>query len=60
MFLDDSEPLKKAEKTFKNLETLSVAALEEYIKELEAEIIRAKEEIKKRGSARDKAQAFFK
>ncbi len=58
---DDLEPAaKKPELVFRKLDDLSVKALEEYILELKAEIARAETEIKKRGSARDTAEAFFK
>ncbi len=52
-------PGKKTELTFRKLDTLSVEALREYIAELEAEIERAHAEIKKRGSAKAAAEAFF-
>lgn len=52
-------PKKKAELTFRKLETLSVEALQEYIVELEAEIERTRVEIKKRGNAKAAADAFF-
>ncbi len=59
MFLDDLDPPKKTEKTYKKLDTLSVDGLQNYIKELESEIMRTKEEINRRGSARNKAEAVF-
>jgi uncharacterized small protein (DUF1192 family) len=59
MLFDDSEPKKKPELVFRRLDTLSVEALREYIAELKAEIARAEDETGKRGSARDKAEAFF-
>ena len=60
MNLDDLDPPKKPpELVFRKLDALSVRALEEYIRELEGEIQRAKAEIAKRGSARDKAEAVF-
>lgn len=52
-------PQKKAELTFRKLDTLSVEALQEYILELEAEIGRTRAEINKRGSAKAAAEAFF-
>jgi uncharacterized small protein (DUF1192 family) len=59
MFDDLDPPKKQPELVFRKLDTLSVKALEEYISELKAEILRAEAEIKKRGSARDKAEAVF-
>ncbi len=52
-------PQKKAELTFRKLDTLSVQALQEYIGELEAEIERTRAEIKKRGGAKAAVEAFF-
>jgi uncharacterized small protein (DUF1192 family) len=60
MLFDDSLPVKKPELVFRKLDALSVEALKDYIAELKAEILRAEEEIGKRGSAREKAEAFFK
>jgi uncharacterized small protein (DUF1192 family) len=60
MLMDDLDPPKKPpELLFRKLDTLSVEALNAYIAELKAEIARAEAEIGKRGSARDKAEAFF-
>ncbi len=59
MLFDDSEPKKKPELVFRKLDALSVEALKEYIAELKEEITRCEVEIGKRGSARDKAEAFF-
>ena len=44
----------------KNLEVLSIEALEEYIGELEAEIERVREEIKRKNSARSTAESVFR
>lgn len=55
---DDFVP-KPPELKFRNLEQLSVAALEAYITELESEITRIRAEIAKRGGARAAAEAFF-
>jgi uncharacterized small protein (DUF1192 family) len=60
MFDDLDPPKKVPELVFRKLDSLSVKALEDYISELKAEIIRCEEEIRKRGSARDKAESFFK
>lgn len=60
MFQDDQAlPHKKPELVFRQLDTLSVKALEEYIIELESEIARTRAEIAKRGGARAAAEAFF-
>jgi uncharacterized small protein (DUF1192 family) len=56
---DLDPPKKKPELVFRKLDTLSVDALLEYITELKAEIVRAEQEITRRGSARDKAESFF-
>jgi uncharacterized small protein (DUF1192 family) len=56
---DLDPPKKKPELVFRRLDTLSVEALKDYIVELKAEIGRTETEIGKRGSARDKAEAFF-
>ncbi|MCK4868612.1 MAG: DUF1192 domain-containing protein [Alphaproteobacteria bacterium] len=44
----------------KNLEVLSIEALEEYIGELEAEIVRVREEMKQKNSARSAAESVFR
>ena len=60
MFADDADgPQKQPELLFRKLDTLSVKALENYISELKAEIIRTKAEISKRGGAKAAAEAFF-
>ncbi len=58
MDMEELEPTKKVE--IKNLDVMSIEALGEYIAELEAEIVRVREAIKAKESARDGAQAFFK
>ncbi len=57
--MDDDLPVKKPEIVLRKLDTLSVKALEDYIIELKEEISRAEGEIKRRGSARDAAEAVF-
>jgi uncharacterized small protein (DUF1192 family) len=57
--MDWDEP-KTAKPKPKDLGTLGVADLESYIEELKAEIIRAQEEIKRRGSHKNAAEALFK
>jgi uncharacterized small protein (DUF1192 family) len=59
MLMEDLDPPQKKDADFKKLDTLSVAALEEYIMDLEKEILRAREEIKHRGKARSAAEALF-
>ena len=44
----------------KNLELMSVAALEDYIAGLEAEIARARAVIADKGDARNEAEGFFR
>ena len=56
---DDLEPKKKKPEQ-KNLEVLSIEALEEYIGELEIEIARVREAIAGKQDARTGAEAFFK
>ena len=55
----DLEPLTQ-KPVVKNLEVLSVEALEEYIGELEEEIERIREEIKRKSSARSDAESVFR
>jgi len=57
--IDDLEP-QKQKPAPKNLEILSIAALKEYIGELEAEIARVRETIAAKEKARDGADKFFK
>lgn len=44
----------------KNLEVMSVEALEDYIAELEAEILRVRAEIDKKQSAKSTAESVFR
>lgn len=59
MDMDDLLPQKK-QPPKKNLEELSIEALNDYIAELEAEIARTQDEIKKKQAAKAGAEAFFK
>ncbi len=59
MDTDDLEPKKKKPEQ-KNLEELSIEALEEYIADLEAEIARVREAIAGKQDARKGAETFFK
>jgi len=59
MVSDDLEPIRvQPEK--KNLEIMSIDALNEYIDELKDEIIRAQDAIKGKEAARASADTFFK
>lgn len=55
----DLEPLTK-KPDIKNLEVLSVEALEDYIGELQAEIERVRQEIERKKSARSAAESVFR
>ena len=59
MDTDDLEPLAGPKKP-KDLEIMSIKALQEYIAELKAEIERAEAEINAKQSHRSAADAFFK
>ncbi|MFZ4124759.1 MAG: DUF1192 family protein [Rickettsiales bacterium] len=60
MFLDDAPAKPKPESVFpRNISEASVAQMQEYLVELDAEIARVKAEIDKRGSVKAKAEAFF-
>lgn len=56
---NDLEPVTR-KPDVKNLEVLSVEALADYIGELEAEIERVREEIKRKDSARSVAESVFR
>ena len=56
---NDLEPQKEKPKP-KNLEEMSIAALGEYIDELQAEVARAEAIIKSKEAARDGAESVFK
>jgi uncharacterized small protein (DUF1192 family) len=59
MDTDDLEP-KKKKPAPKNLEEMSIEALQEYIAEMETEIARVREAIAGKEDARDGAESFFK
>ncbi len=59
MDADDLEP-KKQKSAPKNLEVMSITALEEYIDELDAEIARVRQAIAGKEKARSSADRFFK
>lgn len=60
MDIDDLEPLKKKLVVPKNLEIMSIGALDTYIKDLETEISRARSEIAVKEIARQDAEEVFK
>jgi len=59
MDADDLEP-QKQKPAPKNLEVMSIAALKEYIGDLEAEIARVREAIAGKEKARTGADRFFR
>jgi uncharacterized small protein (DUF1192 family) len=59
MDLEDLEP-RKQKVAPKNLEEMSVEALESYIADLEAEIMRAREAIDEKRKARQGAESIFR
>ncbi|MEQ9575079.1 MAG: DUF1192 domain-containing protein [Rhodospirillales bacterium] len=59
MDTDDLEPQKK-KPDLKNLEVMSIEALNDYLADLEAEIARVRETIKAKEAARQSADSFFK
>jgi len=59
MDIDDLEPMNQKPPP-KNLDIMSVEALGEYIKELEAEISRARDAIYVKEKARNEANSAFK
>ena len=59
MDTDDLEPIRPKPAP-KNLDEMSIEALQEYIEELQGEISRAQEMIAKKEAARNDADSFFK
>lgn len=59
MFDDDLEP-RTGKPQVKNLEPLSIEELEQYIKDMEAEIERVKADIVSKKAHRDAAASVFK
>lgn len=59
MDTDDLEPIRPKPEP-KNLEVMSIEALQEYIEELKGEISRAQEMIAMKEAARSDADSFFK
>jgi len=59
MDIDDLEPQGQKPKP-RNLEEMSIEALQEYIAELESEIARARESIGAKQSAQADADTFFR
>lgn len=60
MLIDEELPGKKEGPQARNLDTLSIAELEEYILWLSGEADRAREEIKRKKAATAAAEGFFK
>jgi uncharacterized small protein (DUF1192 family) len=60
VLLDDEPPRKKEGPQARNLEPLSIAELEDYIRWLEGEISRTHGEIKRKKAATAAADGFFK
>ena len=59
--MDEEDQLPQARKPdLKNLEVMSVEALEDYIAELEGEISRVRAEIAKKESAKSTAESVFR
>lgn len=59
--MDENDLEPKARKpVLKELEILSVEALEDYIRELEAEIVRVRDEIARKQAARTSAESVFR
>ena len=59
MDVDDLEPQKQKPKP-RNLEEMSIEALQEYIAELESEVARARETIAAKQAAQADADSFFR
>ena len=59
MFDDDLDP-RKTKKTLKPLDDYSIEELKEYIANMEAEIMRAREYIAKKEAHKNAAANFFK
>jgi len=59
MDIDELEPTKKKPQ-LRNLEIMSIEALEEYIEQLKSEIVRVEAEIVRKKTARAGAEAFFR
>lgn len=60
MFLDDTPPRKKSGFEKLNLVDMSVAELKDYIAELQTEIARVEEDIKKKNASIAAAASIFK
>jgi uncharacterized small protein (DUF1192 family) len=61
MELDDSRPKPKPQLIIgENLDVVSVAELEQRIKDLETEIVRVRAEITRKQASKSAADAFFK
>jgi len=61
MFIDDDLPKHKQPLPFpRKIDGMAVEHMRDYIAELEAEIVKVKAEIDKRGGVKAKADALFK
>lgn len=59
MDIEEEEKANKKQRV-KNLEEMSIEALEEYIAQLEAEIARTREKIEEKEMAKNNAESVFK
>lgn len=57
---DDDLPVLKPKNFPRNLEQMSLSELQDYIDDLEREIERVREDMKKKKASTDAASAFFK
>ena len=57
---DEELPVKKDESVARNLDSLSIDELEDYIAELKGEITRCETEIEKKKSVQEAADSVFK
>jgi len=57
---DDDLPVLKTQTFPRNLEFMSLSDLQDYIEELDGEIERVREDIRKKKASNDAADAFFK
>ncbi len=60
MFLDDTPPRKKTGFEKLKLVDMSIGEMKDYIKELQEEIIRVEEDIKKKQASQAAAASIFK
>ncbi|HEX9648004.1 MAG TPA: DUF1192 domain-containing protein [Alphaproteobacteria bacterium] len=60
MFDDDDRPARPARTIPRNLDKMSIAALEDYIAELEGEIARVRQDISAKQRLQSEAEKVFK